>query len=372
MQVVSSRRKIITGGAAAALCQIARPGRAMADWEPIAPQEAGFVPDLGARIDDAVRTGKARNVHAVVVVRHGRLVVERYYAGRDEILGKPFEATFGPDVLHDVRSVTKSMVGVLYGIALAAGKVPAPEAPLLAQFPEYADLGADPRRRRWTIAHALTMTLGIEWNEGSDYRDPANSETLMYESADRWRFTLGRPIVTEPGERWTYCGGATELIARLITKGTGLTLSHYARAALFDPLGVRAFEWREGTGRERAAAGLRLSPRDLARVGRMVLDGGSWEGQTVVPAAWLETSLAAKILTDPAEPDGRRYGYHWYLLRAAGARVIAAIGNGGQRLFLLPSRDLIVAINAGNYNLADQAVPPNMLLRDVILPNLAA
>jgi len=213
------------------------------------------------------------------------------------------------------------------------------------------------------------MTLGIEWNEGGDYRDPTNSETRMYAAPDRWRFTLERPIVGEPGVRWTYCGGATELVGRLIAKGTGLTLSDYAGAVLFDPLGVRTFEWREGKGHERAAAGLRLTPRDLARVGRMVLDGGTWDGRAVVPPAWLETSLAPKI-ADAEAPDERRYGYHWYLRRIGGAETIAAIGNGGQRLFLLPGRDLVVAITAGNYNQPDQWVPPTVLLRDVILPSL--
>ena len=156
-----------------------------------------------------------------------------------------------PETLHDLRSVTKSIVGLLYGIALDRGLVPPPDAPLLAQFPEYSDLAADPRRARLTIAHALTMTLGMEWDEQRPYTDPANSEIAMENAPDRNRFILERPFVAAPGERWIYSGGAVALIGDLIAKGTGRTLPDFARQALFAPLGITTFEWAEGQGRRR-------------------------------------------------------------------------------------------------------------------------
>jgi CubicO group peptidase (beta-lactamase class C family) len=278
------------------------------------------------RLDNAVRTDLAPNLHGVVVVRHGRLVTERYYEGADEIgPGPAVRTAFGPDVLHDMRSVTKSIVGLLYGIAFADGKVPHPDQPLLAQFPEYGDLAADTRRARWSIAHALTMTLGIDWNEEDvSYRDPANSDTAMEAAADRYRFVLERPIVANPGERWVYCGGAAALIGRLIAKGTGLTLPDFARVNLFDPLGIHAFEWRRGLdGEPRAASGLRMKPRDLARIGQLVLDRGFWAGRSLVSSSWLEMSLTPKVATRRA---GRRYGYHWYM-----GDNISAVGTPIQR-----------------------------------------
>lgn len=377
--VVGAGAVILCGAVAAAVRKFAGGNAPAAEWESISPQDAGFDADLAARIDDAVRGGRARNVHGVVVARGGRLVVERYYAGADEIAARPAaHIVFGPNVLHDLRSVTKSIVGLLYGIALAAGKVPAPEQPLLAQFPEYGDLAADARRARWTVAHALTMTLGTEWNEDVSYRDPSNSETAMEEAADRYRFILDRPFVAEPGARWNYCGGATALIARLIAKGTGQTLPEFARAALFDPLGIRAFEWRRaGDGEPRAASGLRMMPRDVARVGQLVLDGGFRSGRSIVPFAWLEMSCAPKIAIDAGSRAGRRYGYHWYIadVRTDGPaprseQWVGGVGNGGQRLFLLPGRKLVVAITAGNYNSPDQGDPPLVVLREVILPSM--
>src|SRR5262249_3781630 len=155
--------------------------------------------------------------------------------------------SFGAETLHDLRSVTKSIVGLLYGIALERGLVPPPEAPLLPSFPEYPDLAADPQRMRLTVGHALPMTLGLAWDEiDRPYTDPANSEIAMENAADRYRFVLERPIVAEPGTRWTYSGGAVALIGALIARGAGKPLPEFAREALFEPLGISAFDWAAG------------------------------------------------------------------------------------------------------------------------------
>src|SRR5262245_44553132 len=167
--------------------------------------------DFRARLAEMQRDGRVSGLHALLVSRSGRLLFEHY----GEALGA---VTFGPALLHDLRSVTKSIVGMLYGIALAGGKVPPPEAKLYHQFPEYADLGRQPGRDRITIAHALSMTLATEWEElTTSYGDPRNSATAMELSPDCYRFALDRPIVGEPGVKWTYNGGATVLLGRLIT-----------------------------------------------------------------------------------------------------------------------------------------------------------
>ncbi|MDJ0935303.1 MAG: serine hydrolase, partial [Kiloniellales bacterium] len=146
-------------------------------WQTIPLAEAGFAEDLGTKLDAAVAAGGLDGLHAVLVVRRGKLALERYYAGEDERWGDPLgEISFGPEVKHDLRSVSKSVVGLLYGIALERGQVPALEQPLVDHFPAYPELAADPARRRITVAHALTMTMGIEWSEDLPYSDPRNSE----------------------------------------------------------------------------------------------------------------------------------------------------------------------------------------------------
>ena len=251
-----------------------RTAAAEAPWLSISPNEAGFTSDLEARLDEAITQKRVWNLHGVVIVRKGRLVLERYFEGDDNARRSPLgRVVFNAGTLHDLRSVSKSIVGLLYGIALADGKVPPPEAPLFASFPEYADLAAEPARDRWTIHNVLTMTMGTDWDELSvPYSDPNNSEIAMDKAPDRYRFVLGGPVVMEPGKRWIYSGGATALLAQIIAKGTGKPLHDFARAALFDPLGIGPTEWyTDRSGEAIAASGLRMTPRDLARIGLMTL-----------------------------------------------------------------------------------------------------
>jgi CubicO group peptidase (beta-lactamase class C family) len=334
--------------------------------------------DFAARLAEMQRDGRVSGLDALLVSRRGRLLFEYYGEGEAENWGAPLgKVKFGPTVLHDLRSVTKSLVGMLYGIALADGKVPPPEARLYDQFPEYADLAKQPGRDRITVAHALSMTMGTEWDELTHpYGDPRNSENAMEAAPDRYRYILSLPIVEAPGVKWTYCGGATALLGHLIARGTGEKLVDYARRALFDPLGLGPVEWStDAKGEPRAASGGRMRPPDLLRVGQMVLAYGAWQGKQIVPADWLKRSTTPAVTIEGA----RRYGWHWYLgeLPVGTPRhvepTISAVGWGGQRLFLVPALDLAVAMNAGNYRLPimEQGRIGTALILDLVLPALS-
>ncbi len=358
------------GAAFVSLSQDAVPARAAEAWQTIPLAEAGFAEDLGEALDAAVAAGKLEGLHAILVVRRGKLALERYYAGEDERWGDPLgRVDFGPEVLHDLRSVSKSVVGLLYGIALGKGQVPALDRPLVDHFPAYPELAADPVRRRITVAHALTMTMGLDWSEDLPYSDPRNSEIAMERAPDRYRYVLERPIVSAPGARWVYNGGATALLARLIAQGSGQPLFDYAEETLFAPLGITDAEWVKGRDGEAAAAsGLRLRPRDLAKLGRLVLDGGRWGDRQLVPVAWLEESFEARAEIE----GGLEYGYQWWLGRLSqdGARWMAGFGNGGQRLAIFPSLDLAVVVMAGRYNQAEAWQLPVSVLVDYVFPAL--
>jgi len=351
------------------------------DWHMTKPSEAGFAADLEARLGKAVADKRIWNMHAVIVIRGGRLVLERYFDGADDARGTPLGVVaFKPDTLHDLRSVSKSIVGLLYGIALRDDKVPPPEQPLMQSFPEYADLAADSDRQRWTLHHVLSMTMGTDWDELSiPYTNPANSEIAMDRAPNRYRYVLGRPIVMEPGARWTYCGGATALLGRIIAEGTGKSLHAYARDVLFDPLRMAPTDWYTGRDDELiAASGIRMTPRDLARIGQLMLNGGVWEGRRVVPADWIARCTTAVVRVD----EMREYGYQWYLgrfgfetasdgphwKRSRLEPVTSALGNGGQRLYVMPGLDLVVVTTSGNYDTPDQWVPPTRIMREVVLP----
>jgi CubicO group peptidase (beta-lactamase class C family) len=296
---------------------------------------------MADRVDAVLRAGEAPNLHALVVLQQGRVVLERYGEGVDYRLGHSLgRVRFDAGTLHDVRSISKSVVALLYGIALKDGLVPEPGEALVRQFPEYPDLVAEPARARLTIEHALTMTLGLEWDESVPYTSVANSELAMEAAPDRYRYVLERPIVEEPGKRWSYCGGATALLGGLIARGTGEPLAEFARTALFEPLGIDAFEWTAGRdGVAMAAAGLRLRPRDLAAIGSLLLDGG----RDIVPEAWLDEMLRPRVPI----ADDRWYGYQWYLETEG---TYGAHGNGGQRLAVIPAQDMVVAMTAGDYD----------------------
>ena len=378
----TSRRQVLAGVAATVTAHSARALSAGTDeWSPVAPADAGFAPDLEARLDQAIADKRVWNLHGLVVLRNDRLVLERYFEGEDQArgIGAVGRVTFKPDTMHDLRSCSKSIVGLLYGVALQRGKVPPPDAPLFSAFPEYADLANLDGRDRLTIQHVLTMTMGTDWDESSlVYSDPRNSETAMDNAPDRYRYILGRPVVETPGAHWTYCGGATALLARLIAKGSGKTLHQFARETLFDPLGMGPTQWATGRdGEPFAASGARMSVRDLARIGVMMLHGGKVGERVVVPADWVTRCVTPVVSAD----EVRRYGYQWFMLDiafgkpkgwAAGRleRMWMAQGEGGQRLFIIPALQLVIAMTAGNYGREDQGIPPTRVLREVILASV--
>jgi CubicO group peptidase (beta-lactamase class C family) len=355
------RRQVVIGTGATVMTAAAKRAKA---------EDGG----MAARLAELEKSRRVFGLHALLVSRGGRLVFEHYGAGDDESWGKPLgKVTFGPTVLHDLRSVSKSIVGMLYGIALADGKVPPPSAKLYDPFPEYADLAKQPGRDRITVAHVLSMTVGLDWDELTiPYSDARNSEVAMELSPDRYRYVLDRPIVGEPGVKWTYNGGCTALLGRLITKGTGDKLPDYARRVLFDPMGLGPTEWSDGLqGEAAAASGLRMRPTDLLRIGQMALAGGGWQGKQIVPAKWLEQSTARSVVID----GPFAYGWHWYLATPPGSSgpTIMGIGWGGQRLVIIPALELVVVINCGNYpkSGAEQRAVVDTVLKDLVLASLS-
>jgi CubicO group peptidase (beta-lactamase class C family) len=165
----------------------------------------------------------------------------------------------------------------------------------------------------------------------------------------------------------------------MIAKGSGKTLHEFARENLFDPLGMGPTEWATGhDGEPFAASGARMSVRDLARIGGMMLHGGKMGELAVVPADWVTRCITPVISAD----EVRRYGYQWFVLDIAFGkpkgwavgrleRMWMAQGEGGQRLFIIPALQLVIAITAGNYGKEDQWIPPTRVLREVVLGSIA-
>lgn len=350
------------------------------DWETASPEDVGIdatvlckiTQELAAQGNHAAALPDRRNVHAVLVVRHGKLVFETYAAGKDENWGEPLGVVpHDAGTKHDVRSISKSVVSLLFGIALERKLIAGTDVPVMSFFPEYAELKT-PKWDKILLRHLLSMTPGYDWNEDTDWMDPSNTARAMYEAADPYRYILGREVVHKPNARWQYNSGATTLLGRVLKKSTGKPLDQFAKEALFDPLHIEDFEWgRMINGEPDAGGGLRLRPRDTAKIGQLVLNGGTWQGQRVVPEDWVKQSTKPRFVTSWG--GGMHYGYQWWLGTSpfgAGRTVdwIAAFGFGGQRIFIVPTLDLVVVTNAGLYADGGQSAIVRTIFEYRVLP----
>jgi CubicO group peptidase (beta-lactamase class C family) len=297
------------------------------------------------------------------------LVFEHYRNGADERWGSHFpEATHGPETKHDLRSATKSVTGLLVGIAHDLKLIPSLDEPVFQYFPEYADVRT-PEKDRILLRHLLTMSAGLEWDENLSLSDPRHGEARMWRSGDRLRTALEPRLAATPGFHWNYSGGCTELLAAVLHKVTGEPIDEFAREALFEPLGITEVEWARYDNSPAASGGLRMRSRDFAKIGQLVLARGQWKSRQIVAARWIDDSFAPHI---GAADRLYFYGYQWWLGRSLLRRreVIwaAAVGYGGQRLFIVPSLELAVVVTAGHYGDAMEAWVPLIILNRYVLP----
>src|SRR5581483_5183363 len=290
------------------------------------------------------------NVHAVLVARSGKLVFERYFKGDDEINGRRANSVaFDADTLHNIKSATKSVTSLAVGIAVDRGLIRSVNEPIFSFFPELSDLRT-PERDRLQLVHALTMSMGLKWVEATPSTgDFNNDETRMQLASDPNRFVLSLPITAPPGQEFFYNTGALRLVSAIIHKLTGRYLDEFVRDNVFEPLGITRFQWDRPRGETDAGGGLRLRPRDMAKIGQLVLAGGRWHDRQIVSTRWIEASTAVKLKA----VEDLSYGYLWWRGSAAfkGRAVdyIGAFGRGGQSIRIVPELDLVVAVTAGYY-----------------------
>ncbi|MBR1272154.1 serine hydrolase [Bradyrhizobium sp. AUGA SZCCT0222] len=315
------------------------------------------------------------NVHAVVIVRHGRLVFEQYFAGYDEPWGQgggqhDFDAT----TRHDMRSVSKSAVSLLIGIAIDRKLIASADEPVVKFFPEYASVKS-PGWDQVTLRHLLTMSSGIQWDENRAWNDPKNDEPYLGSEADPFRYVLSKPIAAAPDRVWVYNGGGIDLLGNVIERVSGKTLEAFARETLFGPLGITDWEWMKWRNeRIAAAAGLRLRPRDAAKIGQLVLSRGIWAGRQIVSPGWIEQSIRPRFQAIGYFGGLFFYGQQWWMGRSIAQETevkwIAAMGLGGQRLFIVPDLDLVVMTTSGLYSQGRQGNGALDMLTNFIIPSV--
>jgi len=342
-------------------------------WDVVSPDSVGMD---GARLCGiAARlqlTGS--EVHAVVIARRGKLVFEQYFPGMDQPWGeKEGRRDFNPMTQHDMRSASKSVTSLLVGIAIDHKLISSADEPVTRFFPDYQAV----TKAGWdaiTLRHLLTMSSGIKWDETLNWTDPRNDEPHLGSEIDPLGYVLAKPVAAPPDIVWIYNGGGTDLLAGVLERASGKPLEAFAREVLFRPIDVREFEWKNypRNGKIAAAAGLRLRPRDAAKIGQLVLNRGMWNGQRIVSADWIEKSITPRFQAAGYFGGTLFYGYQWWMGRslADGKEVkwVAAFGWGGQRIFVVPELELVLMTTAAQYGKPKEGLAAMDILANVVIP----
>ncbi|WP_342735279.1 serine hydrolase [Bradyrhizobium sp. B117] len=317
---------------------------------------------------------RATAVHSVVVVRHGKLVFEQYFPGYDEPWGQSHsQYEFTATTKHDMRSASKSVTSLLVGIAIDRKLIAGVDEPVLKFFPDSAAV----KQAGWdaiTLRHLLTMSSGIKWDEARAWTDPKNDEPHLTFEADPIGYVLAKPVAEPPDALWTYNGGGTELLGNILERVSGKPLEAFAREMLFQPLGISDFEWKAyKNGKIAAAAGLRLRPRDAAKIGQLVLNHGRWNGQQIVSADWIAQSITPRFQAVGYFGGTLFYGYQWWMGRslANGKEIkwVGAFGWGGQRIFIVPELDLVMMTSAAQYGQPKEGLAAIDILTNIVIPS---
>lgn len=271
------------------------------------------------------RAQSLEQLHALVV------------ANREEILfAKAFR---GPPVGQpvNVKSVSKTIVALLTGIAIDRGLVDSTDATIGSVAPELIPKDAEGGVAQITIADLLTMRAGLERTSGSNYGGWVQSSNWVADA-------LSRPMVAEPGQQFLYSTGSYHILGAILARRSGRSLLSLARDWLGNPLGFDVSPWtRDPQGYFMGGNNMALSPMDIARIGQTVLADGVWGGESVIPSAWIETSWQSRTRSPFSGDD---YGYGWFLTSMGGEKVAYARGYGGQMLFVAQERGVVAAITS--------------------------
>jgi len=327
------------------------------DWSSATPAEAGL--DV-TRIMDLVqraRSGQYGRIGSLLVVRDERLVVEEYFNG------------WSAERAHTLQSVTKSVTALLTALAIQSGQLSLQDR-VTRYFPQYEPIPEDARKQALTVGDLLTMRSGLDWDESIYSGSPL--QRLNDCRCDWLRFLLDWPMREGPGSRWEYISGNTILLGGVVGAATGRRLDLFAAEALFAPLRVTSETWVRGLpdGLPHAGGGLYLRPRDMAKLGAMVLDQGQWQGRTVIQPELINL-LTSRVTRGVRNWAGHSfdYGYGWWLTSDGGRDIIAASGAMGQWILVVPSARLVLAATSDDDS---RWTAPVEFLSSHLLPSVIA
>jgi CubicO group peptidase (beta-lactamase class C family) len=304
--------------------------------------------------------GTYKDVHSVLLYQDGKLVLEEYFYG------------YNAQRTHQLRSATKSLVSTLAGIAIDQGALTGVNEPVLPHMGYTSYANPDARKAAITVGNFLSMSSGLDCNDYSS--TSPGRETVIDDQPDWVKATLDLPMINNPGTKAYYCSGGVSVVGRMTENAEHMPLPEFAQTHLFSPLGIARADWQWNynlTNADKEFSQIHLRPRDMLKLGILFEDGGRWHGRQVVSESWVSTSMA-----EHSHVDNTSYGYFWWrhpfnFKISGGAQqvtIVAAQGNGGQKIYIAPQYHLVAVFTAGGYNA--ESTPPNTIMEKIILPSL--
>ena len=326
--------------------------RPAAVWQASSPESQGIDSSTLAEIFPTIEE-RGTILHSLMILRNEKIVLEAYFY------------PYSVDRKHVMFSITKSFMATLTGIALDQGYIGSVDQKIIDLLPDSTFANPELRKEQITLEDVLTMTTGLGWEES----DLTFAE--LYYQEDWLGYVLGKPMVADPGSRFSYCSGCSHILSAVLQETTGMNPLDFARENLFEPLGITDFNWEtDRSGLPIGGWGLELTTRDMAKLGTLYLNQGSWEGEQIVPAEWVAAAVDDHVETG----GGTAYGYQWWVYPSYGA--YAAFGRGGQTVFVIPDQELIVATTAELNNhdpilaLIDEFILPSIRSDEALPANL--
>ncbi len=294
-------------------------------WAVSSPAAEGFDDaGLAQAIDLFYSETDYLNAVSLLVARNGKLVVEAYSRSQSQ-----------RDRKRHIQSAAKSMTSLVFGIARDQGYFPDLDRTLYSIMPEKFD--ADDRKREITLRHLLTMKSGIAF-----YNDDFSDIMLIDKPRDQARYILARPLYNVPGLEFRYRDADPQLVSSAVERVAGKTLEAIAREHVFSPLGIENYYWEANVdGTSLGAYGLVMRPRDLAKIGQLVLDRGRWNDEQLISEEWIDLSTSTQSETDD---DAFGYGYYWWIVPEIGG--FTAWGRGGNFVLVVPGDGLVVTMTS--------------------------